>query len=147
MSLPTIAIQQAAILRYRADTTLRGLLGGVTPIWKIFDEGGAPTNTTFPYMVLGVISSASGTALSFQIDAVDATLQTSFFTQVGASGGYATVRALTKRVYDLTHKKPFDLSASGFTNFFLLFENEGIVQPNDGITQEMAVRFHLMVQG
>jgi hypothetical protein len=147
MSLPTIAIQTAAITRYRTDTILRGLLGGIAPIWKIYDEDGAPTNTPFPYIMVAINQSVRGTAFSFQIDAVDAILQVSVFTQVGASGGYAAVRALTKRIYDLTQKMPFDLSASGFSNFFLLFESEGLTQPTDGITQEMALRFHLMVQG
>jgi hypothetical protein len=147
MSLPTIAIQTAAILRYRADSTLRSLLGGAAPTWKIYDENGAPTNTPFPYIVIYPASSRSGTALTFQIDAVDSILQVSVFTQAGASGGFAVVRAIAKRIYDITHKKPFDLSSSGFTNFFLLFQSEDELPSLDGITQEIGVRFHLMVQG
>ena len=147
MGLPTIAIQTAAITRYRADTTLRGLLAGSSPIWNIFDENGAPTNTPFPYIVIYPISSTRGTAFGFTADAVDSIFHISVFTQLGASGGFGKARAVAKRVYDTTHKSPFDLSASGFTNFFLLFESEQTVPSADGITQQIDVKFHLMVQG
>ena len=147
MGLPTIAIQQAAIARYRADTTLQGLLGGSSPLYNIFDENGAPTNTPFPYIVTYPVSAKRGTALTFELDAVDSTFNVCVYTQTGASGGMAKARAISKRVYDITHKKPFDLSASGFANFFLLFESEDVAPTADGITQEITVKFQLMTQG
>jgi len=147
MGLPTIAIQQAALTRYRADTTLRGLLGGNAPTWKIFDENGAPTNTPFPYMVVYPIRADSGTALTFALDAVDSIFHVSVYTQQGASGGLAFARSIVKRVYDTTHKIPFDLSSSGFTNFFLLFQSEEVPESRDGITQQIDVKFKLMTQG
>lgn len=147
MGLPTIAIQTAAVTRYRADTTLQPLLAGASPIWNIFDEQGAPTNTPFPYIAVYPIRSKRGTALAFQTDAVDSTFQVSVYTQVGASGGLAKARAIAKRIYDTTHKQPFDLSASGFANFFLLFLAEEVVPTSDGITQEIALKFQLMTQG
>lgn len=147
MGLPTIAIQTAAITRYRADTTLQALLAGSSPTWNIFDENGAPTNTPFPYIVIYPISSTRGTAFVFGTDAVDSIFQVSVFTQLGASGGFSKARAVAKRVYDTTHKLPFDLSASGFANFFLLFESEQEIPSADGITQQIGVKFHLMTQG
>lgn len=147
MGLPTIAIQTAAITRYRADTTLRGLLAGGSPLYNIFDENGAPTNTPFPYLVVYPISAKRGEQLTFALDAVDSVFQVSVYTQQGASGGLAKARSITKRVYDTTHKILFDLSASGFTNFFLLFQSEDVIPTQDGITQEIAVRFELRTQG
>lgn len=147
MGLPTIAIQTAAITRYRADTPLQGLLGGSSPLYNIFDENGAPPNTPFPYIVTYPLSDKRGTALTFGLDAVDTVFQISVYTQQGASGGMAAARAVVKRIYDITHKKPFDLSSAGFTNFFLLFDNDQVVPTQDGITQEIAVKFELMTQG
>jgi hypothetical protein len=147
MGLPTIAIQTAAISRYRADTPLQGLLGGSSPIYNIFDENGALTNTPFPYLVIYPIRAKSGKALTFELDAVDSIFYVCVYTQTGASGGMAKARAIAKRVYDITHKKPFDLSASGFSNFFLLFQSEEVALTADGITQEITVEFHLMTQG
>lgn len=147
MGLPTIAIQTAAIARYRADTTLQGLLAGASPLWNIFDENGAPTNTPFPYIVIYPLSGTRGKALTFALDSVDSVFQVSVYTQASASGGLAKARAITKRVYDTTHKLPFDLSSSGFTNFYLLFQSEKVVPTTDGITQEIAVTFDLMTQG
>lgn len=147
MGLPTIAIQTAALTRYRADATLRGYLAGSSPLYNIFDENGAPTNTPFPYIVIYPISGTSGTALSFALDAVDSVFQVSVYTQQGASGGLAKARFISKRVYDITHKIPFDLSASGFTNFFLLFQSEDVPESRDGITQQIDVKFKLMTQG
>jgi hypothetical protein len=40
-----------------------------------------------------------------------------------------------------------DLSASGFSNFFLLFENKLEMPGPDGISQQVIMRFHLMTQG
>lgn len=147
MGLPTIAIQQAAITRYRADTTLQGLLAGSSPLYNIFDENGAPTNTPFPYIVMHPISSKKGKSLTFALDAVDNILQVWIYTQQGASGGMATARQIEKRIYDLTQKQPFDLSASGFNNFFLLFQDSKEPQSSDGITQEIVMQFQLMTQG
>lgn len=147
MGLPTIAIQTAAITRYRADTTLRGLLAGSSPIWNVFDEDGAPTNTPFPYIVMHAPSSKRGTAFSLTTDAVDSIFQIWIYTQQGASGGFAKARQIEKRIYDTTQKIPFDLSASGFSNFFLLFQDSQEAPPSDGITQQIIMQFQLMTQG
>jgi len=145
MSLPTAAIQTAALARYRADTPLQGLLvGSVTPTWSIFDQGGVPTNKTFPYVVLFPILSQVGTALAFGTDAVDTYLQVSVFTQ---AGGFAQARAIIKRIYDITQEKAFDLSGSGFNQFSLMFDNEQEAPQQDGITQAIHHRFKLMSQG
>lgn len=147
MGLPTIAIQQAAITRYRADTPLQGLIGASAPLYNIFDENGAPTNTPFPYIVTYPVSDKRGKALTFGLDAVDSVFQVSVYTQQGASGGLSKARAIVKRIYDITHKLPFDLSSSGFTNFFLLFDSDRVEPTPDGITQEIAIKFDLMTQG
>jgi hypothetical protein len=147
VSLPTVAIQTAAISRYRADTPLRGLLAGASPLWNVFDEDGAPTNTPFPYIVMHPVTSKRGKALTFGVDAVDSIFQVWIYTQAGASGGFAKVRAIEKRIYDLTQKQPFDLSASGFSNFFLLFQDSKEGPSSDGITQQIVMQFQLMTQG
>ncbi len=147
MGLPTIAIQTAAITRYRADTTLQGLLAGATPLWNIFDEDGAPTNTPFPYVVMHPRKSKRGKALTFTIDAVDSIFEVWIYTQQGASGGFAKVRQIERRIYDITQKQPFDLSASGFSNFFLLYQDSTEGPSPDGITQPIVMQFQLMTQG
>jgi hypothetical protein len=147
VGLPTIAIQTAAITRYRADTTLQALLAGSSPLWNVFDENGAPTNTPFPYIVMHPVSSKRGTAFSMATDAVDSIFQIWIYTQQGASGGFSKVRQIEKRIYDITQKQPFDLSSSGFSNFFLLFQDSGETPPPDGITQPIIMQFQLMTQG
>lgn len=148
MSLPTAAIQTAAISRYRADTTLQGLLTGATsPLWNIYDQMGVPTNTAFPYVVVFPIMSQQGMAFAFGTDAVDSYMQVSVFTQTGASGGFSQARAIVKRVYDITHKQAFNLSGSGFNQFLLLFDNEQEAPQQDGITQAIHHRYRLGTQG
>lgn len=147
MGLPTIAIQTAAIARYRADAPLQGLLAGSAPLYNIFDEDGAPTNTPFPYIAMHPATSKRGKALTFELDAVDSLFQIWIYTQQGASGGFAKARQIEKRLYDITHKQPFDLSASGFSNFFLLYQDSKEPQSSDGITQQIVMQFQLMTQG
>jgi hypothetical protein len=145
MSLPTAAIQTAFLARYRADAALQGLLAGsAAPTWNIFDEGGVPTNQAFPYVVVCPVTNQSGTALVMGLDGVDSFVQISIFTQ---HGGFAQARAIAKRIYDLTQTKPLDLSASSFSQFFLLFDNEQEMQQQDGLTQHIAHRYQLMTQG
>lgn len=148
MALPTTAIQTALLLRYRNDTTLQGLLTGATsPLWSIFDEGGVPTNRAFPYITVYPITEQSGTGLVMGLDGVDSFVQISTFTQTGASGGFAQARGIAAQAYKLLQTKPLDLSASGFSQFFLLFENKQELMGQDGITQQIVQRFHLMSQG
>lgn len=145
MSLPTAAIQTAAISRYRADTPLQGLIvGSTSPTWSIFDQGGVPTNKTFPYLVVFPITSQQGMAFAFGTDAVDTFMQVSAFTQ---TGGLSQARAIIKRVYDITHKQAFNLSGSGFNQFLLLFDNEQELQEQDGITQAIHHRYKLGTTG
>lgn len=145
MSLPTAAIQTAAITRYRADTPLQGLLvGSVSPTWSIYDQMGVPTNTVFPYLVVFPITSQIGAAIAFGLDSVDTYIQVSAYTQ---AGGFAQARAIIKRIYDITHEKAFDLSGSGFNQFSLMFDNEQEQPQQDGITQAIHHRYKLMTQG
>lgn len=145
MGLPTAAIQTGLITRYRADVPLQGLLVGATaPTWSVFDQGGVPTNQPFPYVVLFPITSQSGEDLSFGTDAVDSFVQVSTFTQ---AGGIAKARAIAKRIYDITQERALDLSASGFSQYFILFDNEQEIPESDGITQHIAHRYKLMTQG
>ncbi|BCL83175.1 DUF3168 domain-containing protein [Ktedonobacteria bacterium brp13] len=145
MALPTGAIQTAFLSRYRADVPLQGLLvGSATPTWNIFDEGGVPTNQPFPYGVVFPITSQSGTALVMGRDGVDTYIQVSVFTQ---AGGFAQARAIIARIYYLTHQKPLDLLLSGFSQFFLMFDNEQEQQQSDGITQQIVHRYKLFTQG
>lgn len=145
MSLPTAAIQTALLARYRADVPLQGLLlGSSSPDWSIYDESGVPTNAPFPYVSVFPITSQSGTAICMGLDGVDTFIQVAIYTQ---AGGFAQARNIAKRIYAITHTKPLDLSASGFSQFFLLFDNEQEVPQSDGITQQIVHRYHLMTQG
>jgi hypothetical protein len=151
MAMPNGAIMTAMIARYRADTTLKGLLGNpTTPPGNIFDGGGGvPPNQAFPYVAVYIPTSTSGTTLAMGQDAVDSYVQVSAFTQPGATGGLKQARIIIARIYDLTQPPApsLNLSASGFANFFLLFENEQEVPPTqDGITPSVVHRYKLMTQ-
>lgn len=149
MALPTAAIQTAFLARLRGDATLQSLLvGSTSPTWNIFDAEGVPVNQLFPYVVVFPITSQSGTGLVMGLDGVDSFVQVSVFTQVGASGGFSQARGIAKQVYSLVHpNKVLDLSASGFSNFFLMFQDEQELPGQDGITQHIAHRYKLMTQG
>lgn len=145
MAHPTAEIQTGFLTRYRADTPLQGLLtGSASPTWNIFDSGGVPTNQAFPYVVVFPITSQSGTGLVMGLDGVDSFVQVSIFTQ---AGGFAKARSIAKQIYKITHTKPLDLSASSFSQFFLMFDNEQEMEEPDGITQMIVHRYKLMTQG
>lgn len=146
MGLPTGECEVAFLARYRGDSTLTGLIGASSPIWNIFDEGGVPTNTLFPYVVVVPITTKVGTALYMGGDASDPYMQVGCYTQ---AAGLKTARAIMKQVYSLTHGPiagQFTL-ANGFTNFLTLFENEVETQAPDGLTQMIVQRYHLMTVG
>lgn len=148
MALPTAEIQTGFITRYRSDIPLQGLLvGSVAPTWSVFDAEGVPTGQSFPYVVVQPITSQSGTALTMGLDAVDTYIQVSVVTQTGVTGGFAQARAIAKQIYKLTHLKPLDLSSNGFSQFFLMFENESELTQSDGMTQMITHRYKLMTQG
>lgn len=148
MAVPTGAIQAAFIARLRGDTTLQGLLtGSTTPTWSIFDSGGVPVSQPFPYIVVFPILSQIGEDLSLGTDAVNTFVQTSVFTQTGASGGFFQARGIAARIYALMHEKALDLSSSGFNQYLLLFDNEQEIPQADGITQLIATRWKLQTQG
>lgn len=140
MGLPTGEIQAALVTRLRGDTTLQGLLSSAT---AIFDEGGVPINTAFPYIATYTITSQSGTALAMGTDAVDTFIQVSIFT---VYVGFKQARSIAKQVYALLQEKPLTLTG-GFTNFFLLFDNEQELEEPDGITQQIVHRYKLMTTG
>jgi Protein of unknown function (DUF3168) len=148
MALPTLAIETAAMSRMRGDTTLQGLLtGSAAPLWSIFGLDGVPINQPFPYIAAGVPITQTGSAETMSTPGRDAFLQVSVLTQAGASGGFAQAWAIANRIDDLFNRKALDLSASGFSNFFLMLEN-ALEQPQaDGITQHIPMRFKLMTQG
>jgi hypothetical protein len=148
MSLPTAEIQSGFMTRYRADATLQGLLvGSVAPTWNIFDADGVPTAQPFPYVVVQPITSNLGTAFTMGMDGVDTYVQVSVLTQTGATGGFGQARAIAKQIYKLTHPHPLDLSASGFSQFLLLFDDEQELPQGDGLSQMITHRYKLMTQG
>lgn len=148
MGLPTAAIQTALIARYRGDVTLQNLLGNPTnPPGAIFDAEGVPTSQVFPYVVVYPISSQQGTAIAMGLDSVDTYVQVSTLTQTGASGGFGQARGIAAQIYELTQTKPLNLTASGFQQFFLMFDNEQELPGQDGITQQIVHRYHLKTQG
>lgn len=76
-------------------------------------------------------------------DGVDTFIQVTMFTQYG---GFSQARGIAKQVYSLLHKQALTLSG-GFTNFFLLFDNEQELEESDGLTQQAVHRYKLMTQG
>jgi hypothetical protein len=148
MSLPTAEIQAGFMTRYRADTALQGLLvGSVAPTWNIFDAEGVPVGQPFPYVVVQPITSNLGTAFVMGTDGVDTYMQVSVVTQTGVTGGFGQARAIAKQVYKLTHPHPLDLSADGFSQFLLLFDDEQELGQGDGMTQMIVHRYKSMTQG
>lgn len=141
MGLPTAEIQTALISLLKGDTTLTTDLGGAF----IYDIGGVPINTAFPYIACYPIMSQFGTAATMALDGVDTWVQVSVFTQT-SGGGLATARSIAKRVYTLLNRQGLTL-ANGFSNFFCLFEHEQELQESDGLTQQIVHRYHLMTQG
>lgn len=141
MSLPTSAIQTAVISLLKGDSTLTTDLGGAS----VYDMGGLPTNTPFPYIACYPITSQFGTAATMDLDGVDTWVQVSTYTQSGG-GGFALARTISERVYALLNRQALTLSGSA-SNFFCLFENATELQEPDGLTQQVSLRFHLMTQG
>jgi len=144
MAWPIAEIQTAEIARLRADTPLQGLLVGSTaPTWNIFDVMGVPTNRAFPYVAISQITSQLGGDLTFGDDFTDSWMQIAIFTQ---AGGFAQARAIAARIYALNQEKGLDLTASGYNQYLLLFENAQEVPQSDGITQLIAHRYKLSTQ-
>jgi hypothetical protein len=143
MSYPVPAIQIAIIARLRGDTTLRGLLGGTAPEWNIYDADGVPDNQPPPYVVTFPITNQSGEDMSFGMDAMDTYQQISAFAK---SKGYAKARAIAAVIYNLfCPNKPLDLSASGFNQYNLIFDNDQELP--DGIAQQIAQRYKIQTEG
>lgn len=151
MGLPTAAIQAGLITRYRGDSALQGLLvGSVSPNWNIFDMGAVPTRQPFPYVAVYPITSMAGAAMTMVLPAVDTWVQVSIYTQndgVIMARGFNQARKIAQRIYTLTDRQMLDLAASGFSNFFVLFEHEQELQEPDGLTQQIAHRYKFMTQG
>jgi len=144
MGYPVLAIQTAIIARLRGDTTLRALLvGSVTPEWSIYDADGVPVSRTFPYIVTFPITNQSGEDMAFGTDAVDTFQQVSVFTQ---SRSFAQARGIVARVYDLlSPNKTLDLSADGFNQYTLFFDDDQELP--DGTNQHLEQRYKLQTQG
>lgn len=147
MGLPDGLIEGAFMARYRGDSTLQGLLGNpADPPGQIFDASAVTTLTSFGYVVVYPIATTIGTALSMGQDAKDTYVQVSIYTQT-AGGGMKQARDIAAQIDELTNGKALDLSGSGFTNFFLLFDNKQERPQNDGLTQSIDLRYKLMTVG
>ena len=151
MGNPSRPIQREAVARLRGDAPLATLLGSPTnPPGAIFDNGGAATNSPYPLIIVWPILSESGTALSMGTDAVDVYVQISVWTQSGGvDAGFDEAEQIAARIYGLFQPPadPLDLSGYGFTNFFLLFQNQIPGEQDDGQTQKIDMRFKLMNVG
>ncbi len=144
MGLPVGELQTAIIALYRGDTTLQGLLtGSVTPTWNIYDADGVPINTAFPYVVVQEVMGKLGTVFAMQSDASDVITLVSVFTQ---SGGFLQARAIAKQIDALTQKTSLTLTG-GFTNIGTLRDNYAEIPAQDGITQQVSMRFRAWVSG
>ena len=143
MGYPVPEIQTAFITRYRANTTLHGLLTGATaPEWGVFDADGVPVGYPGDYIVTFPITNQIGEDMSFDADATDTFQQVSIFTK---SRGFARARAIAKEVKNTTHKQALDLSASNFNQYLLLFEADQELP--DGTNQHIPQRYKLQTQG
>jgi Protein of unknown function (DUF3168) len=143
MGYPVPAIQTTIIARLRARATLRALLTGATaPEWGVFDADGVPTNYIGNYIVTFPITNQSGEDLSFGTDAMDTYQQVSIYTM---SRGFAEARAIAAEIKDEFDQKALNLSASGFNQYLLIFENDQELP--DGTNQHIPMRFKLQTQG
>jgi len=148
MAIPVLAIETAAFARMRGDTTLQGLMtSGSAPNWSIYGFEGVPINQAFPYIAAGVPMTQAGSAETMGTPGKDVRLQISVMTQTGPDGGFAQAWAIANRIDDLFNRKALDLSASGFSNFFIMFESAPELPQSDGITQHIPITFKLMTQG
>lgn len=148
MALPTLAIETAALARMRGDSTLQSLMtSGSTPLYSIYGFDGVPTNQAFPYIAAGVPTTQAGSAETMSTPGKDVRLQISVLTQTGPDGGFAQAWGIANRIDDLFNRKALDLSASGFSNVFILFESAPELPQPDGITQHIPITFKLMTQG
>lgn len=148
MGIPASAIEIAALARLRGDTTLQGLMTSATASpWSIFPFGSVPINQAFPYIACGVPVNQVGTADVMALAGVDSELQISVLTQTGATGGFHTAWQIANRVNALFDRQALDISASGFSNFFLKFQSAPEMPQDDGLTQHIPMRFRLMTQG
>lgn len=148
MADSTSAIQTALIVRYRGDTSLQGLMiGGSSPDWNIFDEGGSGVITpNFPYVYIQPITSQLGSTLAMGTDAMDVFMQVSVFTK---ALGFAQARAIVARIYALTHGPVAgSFAISGFSNVQTMFQKrQELVQVQDGAIQHIADRYMVFTQG
>lgn len=143
MGYPVIAIQIAIIARLRARVTLRALLtGAIAPKWGIFDADGVPTNYIGNYIVTFPITNQSGEDLAFGTDAMDTYQQVSIYTM---SRGFAQARAIAAEVKDEFDQKALDLSASGFNQYLLIFDQDQEIP--DGTNQHIPQRYKLQTMG
>jgi hypothetical protein len=144
MGYPVAAIQTKIIERLRARVTLRTLLTGSTaPDWGIYDADGVPVGRACPYVVTFPITNQKGEDFSFDADAMDTFQQVSIFTELR---GMAQARAIGAEVYDEFDQKALDLSASGFNNYLLLFDQDQELA-EDGTNQQLEQRYFIQTQG
>jgi hypothetical protein len=153
MSDASTEVQTAYIAKYRADTTLQGLLSGynsaiVSPNWNIFDQGGSgQTTEVFPYVYVHPITSGLGEVFSMGTDANDVALQVDVFT---AALGFYQARTIGSRLYVLTHGPLAGAIAlsGGLTNTKTLFEQRTeLEETTDQLVQHIAYRFKVGTQG
>lgn len=141
MAFPQTELVTVMMAKYRADTTLRGLIIGATaPEWGIFDS--VPTNEAFPYVVINEISTVLGTAMTFDYNAHDMLVQIDVFSQYS---GFNEARAIASQIDELTNRKSFTLV--NFTNFSMLFNSSFQKVEEDGITHRVMAEYKAMTQG
>jgi hypothetical protein len=150
MADPESVVQAATIARYRGDSTLQALMvGGSTPKWNIFDQGGRGEDdpVIFPCIFLHPITGQPGRALAFGTDAMDLYVQVSIFTQ---SKGFQQARAIAKQVYTLTHGRvASDFTLTGFSSLATLFDNRQEQEKTESgvLTQQIVDRYKWIIQG
>lgn len=148
MALPTLAIETAALLRMRGDTTLQGLMtSGSAPLYSIYGFDGVPPLTAFPYIACGVPTTQNGSAETMDLQAADVFLQISVLTQTGLDGGFAIAWGIANRVHTLFDRQALTLVGGSASNFFCAFEQAPEQPQQDGLTQHIPMRFRLLTQG
>lgn len=145
MGYPTGEVQTAAMAVLRGDITLQGLLGNpANPPGGIYDAGGVPMDTPFPYITVEPITTQEGTLLVMGTDAKDVYLQTSAFTKYL---GFSQARALTKQICSLFDPQRLLTLTGGFNNAFLAFDNAQELEDGDVGVRYVVARFKLYIQG
>lgn len=124
-------LQKALYAKLTADATLMALITGV------YDA--VPTNTAFPYIVLGEAAVRDWSSTTTTGGAYSLT-----FRIFSRDGGKKQVLAIMERVHGLLHMGA--LSVTGHTSVSMRYESSETRLEDDGITTQGIMRVRVLLQ-